>query len=402
MAVIGKVLFVDDEPRILQAYQRGLRRHFEMVTAENGDQALKLLETHGPFPVVVSDMRMPGMSGIELLVRIRERSPDTVRVMLTGNSDQRTAIDAVNEGDVFRFLNKPCTVETLARTLAEAFKHYRLLTAERDLLEQTVRGAAGALSEVLSMVNPEAFGRTTRVRRLLSDLAVATGVGESWEFDTAAMLSQIGCVVLPEELLRRVSSGAPLTAEERERFGEHAAIGAGLLAHIPRLEGVAEIIRWQEKGYDGSGQPAQDVHGEDIPLGARLLKTVLDFDRHDMTGLTTAEALARMKDDARRYDPKALTALEMMVDARLPMESHQVEVPRLEDGMILDQDIRTNRGILVVCKGQQVSPSVRERLMSFLNHGALSAHMLVSIVSETADESGNDPTPAETPAAATG
>ena len=217
MAVIAKVLFVDDEPRILQAYQRGLRRHFEVITAENGDQALKLLETHGPFPVVVSDMRMPGMSGIELLVRIRERSPDTVRVMLTGNSDQRTAIDAVNEGDVFRFLNKPCTVETLARTLAEAFKHYRLLTAERDLLEQTVRGAAGALSEVLSMVNPEAFGRTTRVRRLLSDLAVATGVGESWEFATAAMLSQNGCVVLPEELLRKVSRGATLPGEGRER-----------------------------------------------------------------------------------------------------------------------------------------------------------------------------------------
>ncbi len=378
--VLGKVLFVDDEPRILQAYQRGLRRHFEIHGATSGEQALKLLETEGPFPVVVSDMRMPGMNGIDLLVRIKERSPDTVRVMLTGNADQQTAIEAVNEGDVFRFLTKPCSVESLARTLAAAFKQYRAITAERELLEQTVRGAAEALSEVLSLVDPEAFGRTQRLKRLMRDMAVAMGLRESWEAETAAMLSQIGCVVLPGELLRKVTSGAPLTAKERERFLQHPGVGADLLARIPRLDGVAEIIRYQEKGFDGSGPPPGEVCGEAIPLGARMLKVVLDFDRHESSGLSGTEALRALREDGGLYDGRVLTALELMVEARLPEECRMVDVRRLADGMILNDEIRTARGILVVSRGQEITPSVRSRLLSFCRNGTLPERLMVAVI----------------------
>jgi len=102
-----KILLVDDDCNILDAYRRSLSREFLMETAVGGEQALKLLAQDDPFAVVVSDMRMPGMDGIQLLNTIKSQSPDTIRVMLTGNADMDTAIKAINEGSIFRFLNKP-------------------------------------------------------------------------------------------------------------------------------------------------------------------------------------------------------------------------------------------------------------------------------------------------------
>ncbi|MDH3748454.1 MAG: response regulator [Gammaproteobacteria bacterium] len=104
----NKILFVDDEPNVLQSIRRSLRKQFDLDTAEGGEEALRMLKANGTYAVIVSDMRMPGMNGVELLSQARKDSPDTVRMMLTGNADQQTAVDAVNHGDIFRFLNKPC------------------------------------------------------------------------------------------------------------------------------------------------------------------------------------------------------------------------------------------------------------------------------------------------------
>ena len=142
-----RVLFVDDEVRVLQAYKRALRKIFSIDTATGGQQALELVDSRGPYAVIVADMRMPGMTGVQLLAEMRNRAPNTVRIMLTGNSDQQTAIDAVNEGDVFRFLNKPCSPENVGRAVAAGINHYRLATAEQDLLEKTLSGSIEMLSD---------------------------------------------------------------------------------------------------------------------------------------------------------------------------------------------------------------------------------------------------------------
>jgi len=106
-----KILCVDDEPNVLKAYKRGLRSNFAIDIATSGGEALQFIESRGPYAVIVSDMRMPQMNGIELLNTVKQCAPDTVRIMLTGNADQQTAIDAVNPGEIFRFLNKPCQPE---------------------------------------------------------------------------------------------------------------------------------------------------------------------------------------------------------------------------------------------------------------------------------------------------
>ena len=139
-----KILCVDDDASILAAYQRNLRKQFPIDVALGGQEGLDAMANKGPYAVIVADMQMPGMNGVQFLTRAEEIAPDTVRIMLTGNADQKTAADAVNQGHVFRFLTKPCAPEELALMLSAALKQYRLVTAERELLEKTLdRGRFG-------------------------------------------------------------------------------------------------------------------------------------------------------------------------------------------------------------------------------------------------------------------
>jgi len=229
-----KILLVDDEPDILKAYERVLRNLFHVDTARGGEAGLAAAAHFGPFAVVVSDLRMPQMDGIQFLARVRESFPETVRMMLTGQADLDAAMDAVNEGDIFRFLAKPCPVETLSKALNAGIEQYRLVRAEKELLENTLRGVVRMLTESLSLANPAAFGRASRVRRLVARLAAQMRPEEAWEWEIAAMLSHAGCVTVPNELVEKLSNGVTLTPAELRMFCEHPRIGAGLIANVPR------------------------------------------------------------------------------------------------------------------------------------------------------------------------
>jgi DNA-binding NtrC family response regulator len=133
---MGRILFVDDEPAFLYGYKLMLRQEFEVDTAVGGEQGLASIHDHGPYAVVVSDMRMPGMNGLEFLTRVRRVSPDTVRMMLTAHTDINTAMEAVNEGNIFRFLTKPCERDVLGKAITAGLVQYRLVTAEKELLEK--------------------------------------------------------------------------------------------------------------------------------------------------------------------------------------------------------------------------------------------------------------------------
>ena len=145
-----RILIVDDDANLLQAMRRQLFDTFDVTTAEGGEAALDLIGDETPFAVVLSDMRMPGLDGVEFLKRFRERSKHTVRMMLTGNADQQTAVDAVNEGHIFRFLKKPCPEATLRAAIDAGIEQYRLVIAERELLSKTVAGTVKGIKRVYS------------------------------------------------------------------------------------------------------------------------------------------------------------------------------------------------------------------------------------------------------------
>ncbi len=379
--MLKNILCVDDEPNILLAYKRQFRKNFEIDTTQDGEKALRLLDDRGPYAVVVSDMRMPGMNGIELLKRVKARAPDTVRIMLTGNSDQQTAIDAINDGHIFRFLLKPCPPKILAQALINGLEQYRLITAERELLEKTLKSIIHVLTDVLSLVNPEAFGRTTRLKRHMCDLAQAMDLPQIWSLETAALLSQLGLVLMPQGVLHKIFSQEPLTEEERQTVDMQPSVASNLIAKIPRMEKIAEIIQYQDKNFDGSGFPNDDMREDNIPMGARLLKAILDFDTWESSGMNPTQALARMQKDAYRYDPEVLKALRRIMSVETPSQVRDLKATQLTDGMILAEDAKTKTGLLVVARGQETSSSVREFLMNFHRSGTLIEPLRVVIES---------------------
>ncbi len=230
-----RILLVDDDSNVLDGYRRSLSREFLIETAAGPDEALVLLEQKEPYAVIVSDMRMPGMNGIQLLSSVKTSSPETVRVILTGNADMETAIEAINEGSIFRFLIKPCAREMMAKTLTAALVQYRLVTAEKELLEQTLSGSIQVLTEVLSLVNPAAFARAERARRCIRHVVTAMKLGNPWQYEVAAMLSQLGCVTLAPETIEAVYSGRELTPTEQAQYAAHPSVAYDLLSKIPRL-----------------------------------------------------------------------------------------------------------------------------------------------------------------------
>ena len=371
MQMDDKVLFVDDEVNILDSYRRSLRKMLKVETAPGGPQALELMEARGPFAVVVADMRMPGMNGVEFLAEAKLRSPDTVRMMLTGNSDQQTAIDAVNKGDVFRFLNKPCGPKDMARALYAAIKQHHLITAEKELLEKTLAGSIGVLSDVLSMVNPEAFGKTTRVKRLVRAVAAQMQLGDIWQYETMASLSQIGCVILPEELLSKHAHGIEFSEEEKQLFDQQASIGAHLLSKIPRLEEIANSVQYQGKNFDGSGVPFDSISAEDVPIGARILKIVLDYDTYQTRGLDSKQCLTLIDTNRLWYDPEVLQAFNIVISGEAKAGTISIRIKQLRESMVLAEDVCTSTGLLVLSNGQEVSPFVIERLIMFSRGGMI-------------------------------
>lgn len=160
----NKILCVDDDANVLTGMQRTLRKQFEIDTAVGALAALKMMERDCPYAVIVADQQMPGMNGVEFLNLMRQKYPDTVRVMLTGNADQKTAIEAVNRGHIYQFLNKPCPPDRLVEVLTGGVKQFRMVAAERELLENTLNGSVKVLMEILSLSDPVSFGRGQTIR----------------------------------------------------------------------------------------------------------------------------------------------------------------------------------------------------------------------------------------------
>lgn len=385
----NKLLFVSDDLDVLKGYQRGLRRQFNVDVANGSADAVAMIATHGPYGVIVADMRLSGMHGVELLREVKQCAPDAVRILVAEKSHAQAAIDAVNEHDIFRVLNHPSTPQTLVKVLLAGLEQHRLVTAEKELLQNTLRGSVQVLSEVLAIASPEAFGRTTRITRYMQELANAMELPDPWRMETLALLSQIGCVILPDTLLKKVSAGRPLNDDELAQFSEHPIVGAELLAKIPRLEEVAESIKYQAKHFDGSGMPADSKTGEAIPLGARMLKVILDFDACRVSGLTSERALAQMEQKSRYYDPQVMDALVRSCGRPADMVTRELSVARLMDGMFLAADVETRDGIMLVCQGQETTRSVREHLVKFWRNDVISETVSVSVPA-TVDEGAFD------------
>lgn len=350
------VLMVDDDARLLDGFRRQYQKTLPLTTALGGEEGLEAMRQKGPFAVVVSDFLMPVMNGVQFLAKVREMAPDTVRIMLTGNADLKSAVDAVNEGHVFRFLTKPCSPEAFRSTMRAALEQYQLRFAETSLLQETLKGSLEVMAELLALANPAAFGRATRVRELVAAIVAELALENSWRYEAAAMLSQIGCVAVPSDVIDRVARGEQLTAEQARMVERHPEVARALIGRVPRLEAVAEMIAHQ------SGEDTDRIIDPESRLGARILSLALALEAMLSVGVSQAQAVETLRRSHRDWQPRIFDAI-----ARLQLVNHQavvelLSVDNLRIGMILDADVMKANGTVLIARGFRLNVGTLERL----------------------------------------
>ncbi len=371
------ILCVDDEPNVLAGLQLVLRRRFMVSLAEGGEQALALIdEADPPFEVIISDMRMPGMDGAAFLTECVARTPDSTRMLLTGQADLDAAIRTVNEGQLFRFLTKPCPPKDLVAAIHAGVEQHRLITAERVLLEQTLRGTIRTLTEILSLSHPEAFGRAGQLKRWAGLVSPHVEGVSPWILEVAAMLSQIGTVGLPVETSRKIFCGEALDDAEKAMVAKVPAITRKLLAPIPRLEPVVAVLDGARLRFDGRGTPQGMPTGPRIPVEGRLLHAVMDFDRL-LVRLSPDQAAERMRKYAGSvYDPEVLEAtLGVLLPVVASNRTREVDPWDLLPGMILAKELRTSTGALLLASGTEITAALVDRLQHA--HARVGVEMVV-------------------------
>jgi response regulator RpfG family c-di-GMP phosphodiesterase len=313
----------------------------------------------------MSDMRMPEMSGTAFLMAVRDISPDSVRIILTGVSDVGTAAACVNQGQIFRFLEKPCATDVLRAALVASAEHHRLIVSERVLLEQTLKGSIGMLVDVLALASPVAFSRAVRLKRTVSALAESLGINDIWQIEVAAQLSQLGAITMPPSTVDKLNRGETLDARESEQAAGLALIARQLIAQIPRLEEVCEILDYADARYDGRNALPGTLTGEAIPIGARLLKLAVDVDTLETGGHPFTQIAETLRGRVGQYDPRVVSALSTLRHVTTAVDD-VIEI-RLSDvrvGMIFAFDVAAENGLILIGRGQEATQSLVRRIQN--------------------------------------
>jgi len=349
-----RVLFVDDEPNVLDSIRRQLRKVCDIHTAASGEEALRLLKELAPVALVVSDMRMPGMNGAELLTKVRELHPDTVRMVLSGQADLDSTIAAVNDGHIFRFLTKPCSEEVLRAAVGAGIEQYQLVTTRKELLEKTLQGLVETLNDILGLTNPVARRRTARVRQYAAAIAGALRFPMPWDLRLATLLSQVGCITLPEAILDKLYAGTALSEDEQRLYARHPEVAAALIARIPQLGSVAAMIGRQQR-VNFSELPA-DVSAWDAGTTATVILAVATrLDELLATGDQPASALQRLEQSLPGLPKPVLAAVRTVHLHSAYMDVRLVGFDELALGMVLDEDVVTDTGETLMFRGEEVT-----------------------------------------------
>ncbi|MDN3576532.1 response regulator [Chitinimonas viridis] len=410
-AVSGRrpvILFVDDEANILSAMRRLFRSaDYEVATAGSGREALAYLEQH-PVDMVVSDMRMPEQSGAELLCIVKERWPDTLRIILTGYADMTDTMRAINRGEIYRYLLKPwqddefvavvrdalvvkslrdekARLEQLVRQqnreleqkvkerTAELQKAMGLLSNAHDSLKKSFVTSIKVFTSLIEMRGGSIGGHSRRVADLAKQLARHMGLSDAdaQEIMVAGLLHDIGKLGLPDKLIQ--TPYVLLSPTERAEYEKHTVNGQAALMALEQLQKAALLIRHHHERFDGKGYP-DGLAMEQIPMGARILALANDFDSLQ-SGTLEEHALSR--DDAyksiiahagKRYDPAVVEAFTTLLGNTLA-EPIRVEMAmrssELKPGMVLARDLSTQAGMLLLAKDYPLDERLIEQIYSF-------------------------------------
>jgi len=357
------VLLVDDEPDIFETMALQLGGDYLVRTAESGADALRVLAEAGPVAAVVSDQRMPGMDGVELLRRVQLEYPDTTRVLHTAQSDLDAAIAAINDGGVYRYLSKPVATDELRATVRDAVDFSVKATAERHLLDTTLKSSIQALFGCLELASPAAFARAGRIRALVAELCQQLQLQSLWEIEVAAMASQLGAVTIPPTVLQKLDKGMSFTEDEQLMVDAMPGVAVQLLHGIPMLGDVVEIVRGlgraAPRAADGSGQNPV------IREAVSVVRTAMDYETLESRGIEAESAITVLecREDSSLHVLAALRKIKGVVTVATEVRGLRVE--DLEVGMRVAEDIVATNGLVLIGRGMVVTRLLLDRLTNY-------------------------------------
>jgi len=342
------VLCVDDDPHVLVALRRTLCQHFCVDVAQGGEQGLELLEKKR-YAVVIVDMKMPRMPGPEFLRRARELAPETTRVLLTGNSDLESAISAMNDGAIFRFVRKPYNPVEFPSTVADAVHHHHLRVAEKDVAHRTLFGTVDLLVQVASFIAPGIKERLVRVRDVARSVSQASGIPTSLPLETAALVVALACATEPQPIPRRAQTAGLL---ERSRV-----LAGRLLGTLPASAEVLELFA--HATHESLDSVAAALLRPDIMALLLLLEWVLLIE----SGSDEAQAQALLEQRGV-YPRELLEALGLRVATT--EQEWEISVSELEPGLETRSDIVVkNSGQVLLPKGAELTRPLLNRIRHY-------------------------------------
>jgi CheY-like chemotaxis protein len=363
MVISEKILIVDDDINILKSFVRLFSKERSISVATDGKDGLVKATKEGPFALVISDYKMPKMNGLEFLVRIRHYFPDTVRILLTGYANLETAIKAVNDSGIFRLLTKPCPKGMMQKAIKDGIKQYRTVLAEREMLETTVNGAVKVLVEILSLVKPNVFGSASKTARLTNKVVKKLNLPDKWVINTAALLSNLGLLSVPDELVDKLLTADEISSEERELLKNHPAVAAQMIMRIPRLEEVAGLISKQKVFLDDQEitQALINLKSEDQ---ANQILHLIRFFLHLKSNNFTDEDALKIISQSDLFLQELVRCLTKAVLGEKQFSISSIPLADIEENSILAEDIYLSKPKKkLLSKGQELTANLKDYLL---------------------------------------
>ena len=338
-----KILIVDDEPANVRLLERLFRRDYNVLTAPSGAEALRVLEQHDA-ALIITDQRMPGMTGVELLKRTASLRPHTVRIILTGYTDVEALVEAINCGQVYKYVNKPWDNDELRLTVSRAIEYYEANKSRHELaltnqrlvsrMKAMTHGFVRAIADALEARDEYVHGHGRRTSGYAAAIGRGMGLDEATleRLSLAAFLHDLGKIGTPDSVLLKP---AALTPEEQAVMRQHPKRGARMLAGIVDMEDVALAVRHHHEHFDGTGYP-EGLSGERIPLLSRIIFVADAYDaltspRPFREACSYEEALEQLQRGAgTKFDPQVVRAfaeLESLARIRHAVESGFIFAP---------------------------------------------------------------------------
>ncbi|MEM9364391.1 MAG: response regulator [Planctomycetota bacterium] len=350
-----KILLVDDDLPLIQSLERNLTFEYDVQIAEGGKQAIEMAERDGPFAVAVVDMRMPQMDGIQTIQALRARMKHCVFVMLTGNQDMDTVITAINKGQVFRFLNKPCEVTDLKSVVDDSLRQNQLLTVERDLLHNTFLGAVNLLSDLIEQQGCRLID-TQRLAQSMASIANELSFNISWEQRVAARVCLAGIAMLSASEANQFESLDPEEERHVELLARVCRHSAKMIKRIPRMDVVSDILK---QIPESKGLYRDDRRDE---ITASLLKMSYYWNLLTMRGFSADEATHKLERLMPEMGERTFEALSVLNDNQDSHTVMKIPLEYLAAGMILSTNVLDASGNVIVSRGRPLTESIIENL----------------------------------------